>query len=546
MTRHVFVFAFSILILGCQTAELENPDQSANAQQRISELQIVDCLLPGQMRMVGKKTYMTPRRPTRTTASDCSIRGGEFVAYDRSDYKTALAVWMPQAEAGDPEAQANVGEIFERGLGGEPNYAAAKLWYERAAKQGNRKAQFNLGTLYEQGLGVEKNMLMALEWYRLAWGVPKDELIFKSMADKELATQREAMEAQIAELDQDLAKKGRQIRVLDDQIASLRDELADSGNATEALSQEIEELNALVVELKSDQEKRESEKRNLTARIRQPSEDWRTIPDVKIEDYDPDSVPETSFGRYFALVISNENYLNIDNLETPNRDADRVSEILESQYGFKVMRLKDSSNIAIMDAINNLNEVLTERDNLLIYYAGHGVRVNNGEFESGYWLPVNADAPPRDTLWVSNEFITRHIGRLKAKRIMVVADSCYAGLLSDAPGFLLLDKAAVRSERYIQYKKPRRSRLLMTSGGDQPVLDNGGDGYSVFARAFIDVLEQNERLLTGPELFAAIRGRVEQGAMAANFEQKPAYKVIKAAGHEMGDFFFQPTTPGNS
>ena len=36
----------------------------------------------------------------RTTALDCEIRGGEYVAYDRADYKTALRVWLETAEAG--------------------------------------------------------------------------------------------------------------------------------------------------------------------------------------------------------------------------------------------------------------------------------------------------------------------------------------------------------------------------------------------------------------------------------------------------------------
>ena len=30
-----------------------------------------------------------------------------------------------------PTRMTNVGEIFERGLGGEPNYAAAIIWYQK-------------------------------------------------------------------------------------------------------------------------------------------------------------------------------------------------------------------------------------------------------------------------------------------------------------------------------------------------------------------------------------------------------------------------------
>ena len=77
--------------------------------------------------------------------------------------------WM-RPQAGDAEAQNNVGEIYERGLGDEPNYSAAIIWYQKAADQNYSRALFNLGTLYEQGFGVEQDRLKALNLYRRAWG----------------------------------------------------------------------------------------------------------------------------------------------------------------------------------------------------------------------------------------------------------------------------------------------------------------------------------------------------------------------------------------
>lgn len=69
--------------------------------------------------------YLTARRPIKTTAGDCEIRGGEYVAYDRANYASALKVWLPQAQQGDAEAQVIVGEIYEKGLGGLADPALA-------------------------------------------------------------------------------------------------------------------------------------------------------------------------------------------------------------------------------------------------------------------------------------------------------------------------------------------------------------------------------------------------------------------------------------
>ncbi len=213
----VFVCLSLLVVLtsGCATSDPQVTTDSSNPGARVASLQVVDCLLPGMVRMLGNAQYLTPRRPVRTTAADCSIRGGEYTAYDRADYKSALLVWMPEAEAGNADAQANVGEIFERGLGGEPNYEAAAFWYEKAAKQSNSRAQFNLGTLYEQGLGVQKDRLKALNWYREAWGMPEDSLIYQSVANKEAEELR-------AELARAVQQRDVRIRKLERDLSDLQ------------------------------------------------------------------------------------------------------------------------------------------------------------------------------------------------------------------------------------------------------------------------------------------------------------------------------------
>jgi uncharacterized protein len=202
--------------------------------------------------------------------------------------------------------------------------------------------------------------------------------------------------------------------------------------------------------------------------------------------------------------------------------------------------IEDGNDIAILKALNDLNSVLGANDNLLIYYAGHGYRLKSDQRETGYWLPRNAERPPNDTYWVPNEQITDHIGRLQAKRVLVVADSCYAGLLSTDPSFFFLDKPTEVSQDYITFKLPRKSRLLIASGGDNPVLDQGGQGNSVFAKAFFDVLESNNGIMTAPALFSKVQGKVKESALRNHFIEEPEFKSIKGAGHEVGDFFFVP------
>lgn len=501
-----------------------------------SDLEIVDCLLPGQVRQLGNTSFLTQRRPIRTTVSECSIRGGEYVAYDRADLKSALRVWMQTAEAGDPEAQTNVGEIYERGLGVEPNYEAAAIWYEQAANQGYSRALFNLGTLYEQGLGVPQDRLKALNLYRQAWGVPEDSIIFTSAAEEERNALRQELEAAIAE-------KDAQVQLLKKQLQSLEEEMrkrSESERAQQPQSNpEVEALKKWIAQLESER-RRSSERLAGLPRTRTPQGEELLTPVPPTAD--ERTLEGLNFGRYYAIVIGNQDYESIEDLETPRYDAARAARILADKYGFIVQVLEDANDVTMLKAINDLNAVLKPDDNVLIYYAGHGARLQSGRIESGYWLPVNAEAPPKDTFWIPNEQITGHLARLPAKRVLVVADSCYAGLLSNDPSYLFLKGNVAYSKEYIQYKLSKRSRLLLSSGGDRPVLDEGSGGNSVFARAFLDELETNEGILSTPELFSRIRKRVEIAAAKNKFVQTPEFKSIKGAGHEVGDFFFVPRT----
>lgn len=221
MANKPFISTFIIgvlLLTACSSSGDKKLEQDMLAQaakvtpQNINKVFIVDCLLPGQVRRIGSSVnYISPRRPIRTSAIDCEIRGGEYVAFDRSDYATALKIWMPQAQQGDPEAQTNVGEIYEKGMGIVPDYDIAAVWYKKAAKQGYSRAQINLGYLYEKGLGVKQDLAEAMNWYRKASGLPEEiefissvELAAKNVAITELKDEVERLQKESDELKKQL------------------------------------------------------------------------------------------------------------------------------------------------------------------------------------------------------------------------------------------------------------------------------------------------------------------------------------------------------
>ena len=213
---------------------------SATVQTRNPEdLLIVDCLLPGQVRKLGRSAnYMSARRPIRTTQADCEIRGGEFVSYDRANYQTALKVWLGQAEGGDAEAQNYVGEIYLKGLGTEPDYAKAAQWFEKAAAQGSKRARINLGYIYEQGLGVPQDMAHALNLYREASGIDNDKLVFASTVTAEV----QQAKAESAALQQQLTSEQQKSAQLSAEVGRLKSELQQRQQNYQKSQNELREL----------------------------------------------------------------------------------------------------------------------------------------------------------------------------------------------------------------------------------------------------------------------------------------------------------------
>lgn len=933
-------------ILSCALAMLFGafilfPQSDVRAQPRSGdELLIVDCLLPGKVRRLGTRvTYVTARKAVKTTASDCEIRGGEYTSYDRANYATALQIWLPLAKDGDAEAQTYLGEIYEKGLGVEPQYDVAAQWYRKAAEQNYSRAQIALGALYEKGLGVPKDPREAMRWFRRASGLEEAAVPFipavvqseltelrnerqaltqereRLLAEREALEQeraalhselqavrqqlektRQMLEQRRSQIDQgrrqllarqqelevlrtksstssaeqaridelvselerrkaEVARQSQEMEGLRSQVASLnkdvgrlqvavkveterrqaevgraqeevnraRQELAavqnrqreamavlqreresaaareeelkklsarlererasaqkDDGRletllrelqsreaeldeqrqriaelsgevvalneeaieaqaterllqaaiqeererskaeigqardeaqrareqleqvqaqrrqaeqalqrAREATAQREAELDNLAVELDkarnavnrdhervaaltAELEKREAAltvQRHKTAALRGELEALRTRtaqaeaaanevrnePDEAQQTSAADAAPQialldptvqltrgadmpvvqvategerlivgkveapagllalivndkeheagnngvfrakialktpqtpvnivaidtegrrsamsfalvpkggstqsrssgpdslvrlalgenVTFGNYHALVIGNNDYALLPKLKSALGDAKAVAAVLEQRYGFKTTLLQNADRYAILSALNSLREELTEDDNLLIYYAGHGEldRVNN----RGHWLPVDAE-PDSSANWISNIQITDILNAMSAQQILVVADSCYSGTLTRT-AVASLDAGLSNEARlnWIKVMADKRARVVLSSGGVQPVLDQGGGDHSVFAAAFLDVLRGNDDIMEGQRLYRAVSERVTSSAAAASVEQIPQFAPIKFAGHEAGDFFFVPKKDG--
>jgi len=687
-----WLLLFSLLlppfILGCQrgnpvsSTDLPPGTSGANGDAYLE----VDCLLPGQVRKLGTMVYAGPRRPLKTTAEDCQIRGGEYVVYDRANYKESLAVWMVEAEGGDPVAATYVGEIYMKSPADKPRYDMAAKWFEKAAAAGNKRAQINLGYLYENGLGVLRDLKQAVVWYSKASGANVEEIVqqqqLSALERAELIELKAQNTAQISELQ----RLKKEMGTAENALAVLRRDLDKRNTAIAAQQREIvsrqtemkkitEQLSAQKVVVAVDLQKRldelqkglkekeqqlEEQKRmagDLAGRLKNQQGDesrvkatlaelnvkLAALPGPKIEIFDPqllrtrgivvaavekgqaqriitgqvwtpvglqylkvngketefqadgkfrsvftlaseemkvrivaadnngktdellfslqaqeerkaeakgssagkgEEISSVAFGNYYAMVIGNNDYKNLPKLQTAVADAGVVGKLLEDRYGFKVTYLYNADRATILSTLNDFRKKLTEKDNFLIYYAGHGTMEEKNS--QGFWLPVDASLDD-DVNWLPTDRITGIMNLMSAKQIMVVADACYSGIMTRA-GLTRLEsgKSEESYKKWLAKMAAYKSRVLISSGETKPVLDGGGGNHSVFAKAFLDTLGNNSKVLLGIDLHRAIAAKVVDASGRMGHDQVPQYAGLNRAGHELGDFLFVPRPQGSS
>jgi hypothetical protein len=129
---------------------------------------------------------------------------------------------------------------------------------------------------------------------------------------------------------------------------------------------------------------------------------------------------------------------------------------------------------------------------------------------------------------------------MKAKHVLLVVDSCFSDMLTH-PNSTTIGRGLTETRLRVQLN--RRARMVLTSGQVPPMPDNVGDrSHSAFARQFLQILRQNNTIMSGEMLSHELSERLQAAALTAQVElrQKPTYSTLKDADHDVGDFFFLP------
>ena len=131
-----------------------------------------------------------------------------IAAMNRGRFAVAYRSWLPLAEAGMPEAQLNLGLLYQSGQGVNIDLEKALYWYEQAASAGLAEAHLNLGMMYFEGMSVEQDYTVSFREFQSAstQGLASGSLMLGRMLFEGLGVDQDKVRAR--KLFLDAAKSG--------------------------------------------------------------------------------------------------------------------------------------------------------------------------------------------------------------------------------------------------------------------------------------------------------------------------------------------------
>jgi len=227
-------------------------------------------------------------------------------------------------------------------------------------------------------------------------------------------------------------------------------------------------------------------------------------------------------GNRVALVIGNNDYQNVPKLQKAVNDAKAIAKKLKS-LGFEVIEGIDLDRRGMVDKIQELDFKIRTGDDVVIYYAGHGVEIN----DRNYLLPTDMrEVKPGQVFTVTKEAFPAEdfleVASQHAAQITVlILDACRNNPFNSRNTRSLI--GATRGLAPVQ--GPEGTFILYAAGNGQTALDrldeNDSNPNSVFTRKLLPLMSKPGMSVTS--LARTVRREVRDLARSVQHKQRPAY-----------------------
>ncbi len=258
--------------------------------------------------------------------------------------------------------------------------------------------------------------------------------------------------------------------------------------------------------------------------------------ETKVEEkktYAPDEVdiniPATLEQREktFAVVIGNENYQRVANVDYAQNDARVLSKYLTRTLGIPETNVRTYYDatygdlIAAVEDIKQIAEAYKGDIDVIFYYAGHGIPDESSR--NAFILPVDAQGTNTESCYPLSR-LYKELADLDAQHTVVLLDACFSGslrgdgMLASARGIKMKPKEVTANGNMV---------ILSAASGDQTAYPFPEKNHGLFSYYLIKKLHDTQGNVTLGELSEYITDNVSQRAIT-NL-RKPQTPTVKSS-----------------
>lgn len=254
---------------------------------------------------------------------------------------------------------------------------------------------------------------------------------------------------------------------------------------------------------------------------------------TKMSDVD-ENIPQTGrrLDRTLALIIANENYVNVGSVESALHDGETFSRYCNLTLGIpqeNIRMFKDASLGTMLGAVAQIRNAVQAFDgncDVIVYYAGHGMP--DERTKDAYLLPVDGSPLTPESCMPLTRFY-QQIGESGNGSVIVFLDACFSGARRDGGMLAQARGVAIKPKE----SAPTGNMLVFSAtSGQETALPYRDKNHGLFTYYLLKKIQQTKGDVTLKELTDDVTANVRrQSAIINNKLQSPQ---VTASGQLTG------------
>ena len=228
-----------------------------------------------------------------------------------------------------------------------------------------------------------------------------------------------------------------------------------------------------------------------------------------------------------ALVIGNDNYLAVSKLQKAGNDANAMARELRNA-GFAVQLHQNLNYRATVRAVESFTQGIQGGDEVVVFYAGHGVQIKNGSYLLPTDIEVNSESEVEKTAY-DLLTLTEKLAEAKPAFSLVIVDACRDNPLKSK------GRSIGNARGLSAIEAPKGQMIVYSASRGQQALDRllekDPNPNSVFTRELITRMKVPGIKIE--DLMRDVQNSVEELAKSVRHEQRPAIY-----NESRGNFYF--------